>query len=212
MSEIVNNPADRKAIIRDQSRLSKFLMFIPVAFCFFCFVILSCIDVWKTHLVHLPCFAVWKEGQGRFKTAISVHITNKKYLGRSSGTASAWRELRWGSPNTVFTGKCISDTFAMKQICNEKPVFLQRFCLCSSCASLSLNWRIPCLDQLTVRCVSGLHSLGKRQDQPRIRRCCTWQFPKVSFVLKPTTQPRWKYWKELHRECSPRLLLSDYCI
>lgn len=89
MSEIVNNPADRKVIIRDQSRLSKFLMFIPVAFCFFCFVILSCIDVWKTHFVHLPCFAVWKEGQGRFKPAISVHITNKNYLGRSSGTAFA---------------------------------------------------------------------------------------------------------------------------
>lgn len=120
MSKIVNNPADRKAIIWDQSHLSKFLMFIPLAlFCFFYFLILSCINVWKTQFSHRPCFAILKEGQGRFMTALSSHTTNKKITKQIK--IFSRREFRWCFQCTVFTSKCLSSTIAVKLICNTKP-------------------------------------------------------------------------------------------
>lgn len=84
MSKIVNNPADRKAIIWDQSHLNKFQMFIPLAlFCFFYFLVLSCIKVQKTYFSHLPCFAVLKERQGRFMMPLPPTLLTKNNLGRS---------------------------------------------------------------------------------------------------------------------------------
>lgn len=83
MSKIVNNPADRKAIIWDQSHLNKFQMFIPLAlFCFFYFLIFLH-QVQKTYFSHLPCFAVLKEGQGRFIMSWPPTLLTKNNLGRS---------------------------------------------------------------------------------------------------------------------------------
>lgn len=119
MSKIVNNPADRKAIIWDQSHLSKFQMFIPLAlFCFFYFLILSCIKVQKTFFFTSSLLCSFEGMAGKIHDAIASHTTNKEY--RRQIKISFEGNFRWRSQCTVFTGKCISGTLAMKQICRKK--------------------------------------------------------------------------------------------
>lgn len=181
MSKIVNNPADRKAIIWGQSHLSKLLMFITLL-CFFYILVFFYINVYRKHFLYLSRLEILREGHRRLQPLISSQGTNKSVTRAADEVGQLLLQgYAADLPNRLcLQTKCVSGMFPMKQISNKKFYFCHNFLNLNKCSEEELASKVICLstqnrlkhilvDWDVQEAAYWSHRIGKHKSQLTVR-------------------------------------------